>query len=276
MVKIEVDSENCLKCGTCSNICPAGIIELGNLPNVSQENAMICMRCGQCESVCPQGALELIDPTLEGVVNNKTDFKGSPEKIGNYMRSRRAVRHYKEDTVDKKVFEEIMDIVRYAPSAGNGQPVKWMIVHDPVKVKKLAGMTIDWMKNIVAEAPPEQHVEGLNLFIDSWENGSDLVLRGAPHLVVAYAEQDKNNPMAQFVSVDGIIALTHLDLALPTFGLGSCWAGGLTMALNEYFPIAKELNLPEGHTFIGAMMVGYPQYQYHNIPKRNKAVIDWK
>lgn len=276
MVKIEVDPETCVKCGTCSNICPARIIELGDLPKVSKENTFICMRCGQCESVCPQGALQLIDPYLEGVPNNKIDFKATPDQIGNYMRSRRSVRHYKTETVDKEILEELMNIVRYAPSAGNGQPVKWMIVHDPVKVKKLAGMTIDWVKNVINMAPSDQDFTGFNLFIDAWENGVDLVLRGAPHLFIAYAEENENNPMTQFVSVDGTIALTHLDLALPSFGLGSCWAGGLIMALNEWPPLAEELELPEGHTFIGAMMVGYPQYQYHNIPKRNKMVVDWK
>lgn len=234
------------------------------------------MKCGQCEAVCPQGALELTDPHLEGVINNKITFKGTPEQIGNYMRGRRTVRNYKSETVDKNILEEIIDITRYAPSAGNGQPVKWMIVHDPVKVNKLAGLTIEWMKNIVAETPPEQHIEGLKMFIAAWESGSDLVLRGAPHLIIAYAEPEEDNPMTQFVSVDGIIALTHLDLALPAFGLGSCWSGGLSMALSEYPPIAEELGLSERSVFIGALMVGYPQYQYHNIPKRNKAVIDWK
>ena len=276
MVKLDVDSEKCVKCGTCSEVCTARIIELGDLPSVSRENALLCMRCGQCEAICPHGALELIDPNLQGTIPNEIDFKGSPEQIGNYMRSRRSVRHYENETVDGEVLEEIMDIVRYAPSAGNGQPVKWMIVHDPVKVKKLAGHTIDWIKNMINEAPPDQDFTGFNPFVDAWENGVDLILRGAPHVVIAYAKQDENNPMARFVSVDGTIALTHLDLALPSFGLGSCWAGGLTMALNEWPPLREELELPEGHTFIGALMVGYPQYQYHNIPKRNEAVIDWK
>lgn len=276
MTKHVVNSENCVKCGTCSNICPAHIIEPEELPHVSKENELICMRCGQCEAVCPQGAFEVIDPDLKGAFNNKIEFNISYEQIGNYMRGRRSTRHYKTEIIDRKILEEVMDIVRYAPSAGNGQPVKWMIVHNPVKVKKLAGLAIDWMKKLVSEDPGNQDFAGLNLFIDAWDNGVDLVLRGAPHLVIAYAQQDKDNPMSQFVSVDGTIALTHLDLALPSFGLGSCWAGGLLMALNEWPPFAEELELPEGNTFIGAMMVGYPQYQYHNIPKRNEAIIDWK
>lgn len=125
------------------------------------------MRCGQCEAVCPQGAFEVIDPDLKGAFNNKIEFNSSYEQIGNYMRGRRSTRRYKTETVDRKILEEVMDIVRYAPSAGNGQPVQWMIVHNPVKVKKLAGLAIDWMKKLVSEDPGNQDFAGLNLFIDA-------------------------------------------------------------------------------------------------------------
>lgn len=276
MSKIMIDDESCIACGTCSNICPASIIELENFPSVSEENSESCIKCGQCEAVCAQSALELVDPSIERTGNNRINFKGTSEQIGNYIRSRRSIRHYKNKIVDKKILEDVMDIVRYAPSGGNNQAVKWMIIHDPVKVKKLAGLTIEWIKNMIDKNPSDPNMAHLKPLVDVWDNESDPILRGAPHLIIAYARLDKDNPMAQFVNIDGTIALTHLDLALPSFGLGSCWAGGLSMALNEWPPIAKELKLPKDHIFIGAMMVGYPQYQYHNIPKRNKVDINWK
>lgn len=70
------------------------------------------MICGQCEAVCPQGALELVDPSLEGTMDNKIGDMGFSKLIGNYLRGRRSVRHYKNETVDRKVLEEVMDIVR--------------------------------------------------------------------------------------------------------------------------------------------------------------------
>lgn|GEM_PF-3267091 len=68
-----------------------------------------------------------------------------------------------ERPVDRKVLEEVMDIVRYAQSAGNVQPVKWVIFHDPVKVKKVTGLTIDGIKNVISKAPPDQDFTGFNL-----------------------------------------------------------------------------------------------------------------
>ena len=69
------------------------------------------------------------------------------------------------------------------------------------------------------------------------------------------------------------IALTYLELAALPFGLGTCWAGFVQMAVMS--PSIQEfLNLPEGHQSFGAMMIGYPEFEYHRIPLR-KMDITW-
>ncbi|MCK7507961.1 MAG: nitroreductase family protein [Desulfobacterales bacterium] len=70
------------------------------------------------------------------------------------------------------------------------------------------------------------------------EQGHDVICRGAPHLLFAHIPE--SNPIA---SVDAIIALTHFDLAAPAFGIGTCWAGFVTMAAVSYEPLQKELGL---------------------------------
>ncbi len=51
--KIEVDRENCTKCGKCAEICPSEAIELNPYPVRKGD----CIRCYYCEKVCPQGAI---------------------------------------------------------------------------------------------------------------------------------------------------------------------------------------------------------------------------
>ncbi len=53
----------------------------------------------------------------------------------------------------------------------------------------------------------------------------------------------EGNPVA---SVDALIALTHFDLAAPAFGIGTCWAGFLSMAAAAYEPLQEALALPAG------------------------------
>ena len=72
--------------------------------------------------------------------------------------------------------------------------------------------------------------------------GFDAVLRDAPALVVASAPRAASNGM-----VDVTLALSYFELAAPTLGLGTCWAGLLEGALLSSSAARKALGLPEGH-----------------------------
>ncbi len=52
----------------------------------------------------------------------------------------------------------------------------------------------------------------------------------------------ETNPLA---STDAIIALTHVDIAAPAFGVGTCWAGFVAAASLSYQPLQDMLNLPK-------------------------------
>lgn len=96
-------------------------------------------------------------------------------------------------------------------------------------------------------------------------------MHGAPHAIIVHAPAD--NVLAP---VDAPIALTYLELAAYGLGLGACWAGFLTGAATFYAPVMEALQLPEGHKYMGALMVGYPKYKYSRIPLKNKPSIIWR
>jgi len=164
---------------------------------------------------------------------------------------------------------ELLDIARYAASGGNGQPVQWIVVHDPEKVKKIAGLTIEWMKTLLNTDHPMR--DYLPVMIAAWENGRDVICRNAPHLLFAHIPEE--NPVA---SVDAIIALTHVDIAAPSFGIGTCWAGFVAMAAISFEPLRKELQIPAGRKNAYAMMFGHPQYNIYGIPRRKPLVVTWR
>jgi nitroreductase/NAD-dependent dihydropyrimidine dehydrogenase PreA subunit len=72
------------------------------------------------------------------------------------------------------------------------------------------------------------------------------------------------------------IALAYLELAAFSMGLGSCWAGYFNAAAGFFPPLQKALALPKGHQCYGAMMIGYPKFQYHRLPLRNEAKVTWR
>jgi nitroreductase/NAD-dependent dihydropyrimidine dehydrogenase PreA subunit len=272
MISILVDQDLCTRCGICSNVCTMGVIDPADentLPKVHKTNAGMCIGCGHCEACCPTQALLLNDRPDEKVQLPAGAGTLDPEEMGYYLKKRRSVRKFTKDPVPKETILEVLDIARYAASAGNGQPVEWIVVHDPKKVKKIARLTIEWMKTLMNSNHPMSGY--IPILIGAWESGRDVICRGAPHLVVATIPE--GNPMAQ---TDAIIALTHFDVAAPAFGIGTCWAGFVAMAATSYVPLQKELGISAGRKSAYAMMFGNPQYRIYGIPRRKPLKVTWQ
>jgi nitroreductase/NAD-dependent dihydropyrimidine dehydrogenase PreA subunit len=269
---IIVDDKACSRCGVCTDICPMGIIHPpldGERPFVTDSQAGWCISCGQCTSFCPSGALTL---QLDGSKNLELAWDGNdlpPELLVSYLKSRRSIRNFKSEPVSRETIEALLDVARYAASGGNGQPLQWLVIQDPEKVQKVAGAVVDWMRTLVGtDHPMGRYVPSL---IAGWENGMDPICRGAPHLLIPHIPDE--NPIAH---TDGIIALTHVDIAAPAFGVGTCWGGFVAMASQSSSEIRDIFALPAGRKPLYALMFGYPKYKSVYIPTRNKAVITWQ
>lgn len=272
MTTILVDQDLCTRCGICSNVCAMGVIESANentLPKVREAMDGMCIQCGHCEVYCPSQALLLNERPDERIPLPAGAGTITPEDMGYYLRKRRSVRRFTRDPVTKEKILEVLDIARYAATGGNGQPVEWVVVHDPKKVKKIAGLTIEWMKTLIGSDHPMSGY--IPVLIGSWEQGNDVICRGAPHLLIVTIPE--NNPVAQ---TDAIIAMTHFDVAAPAFGIGTCWAGFVAMAAWSYDPLRKELGIPAGRKSAYAMMFGNPQYTIHGIPRRKPLHVTWQ
>ena len=266
MPEFNLNRSACSSCGTCVSTCTPGHLKMNTNPEVVADT--MCIECGHCEATCPEGAINISGPELEAPMEDISS-KISPEDMGNYMRSRRSIRNYKKKVIPRETIEEIMDVVRFAPSGGNQQPVEWIIIEDPQKVKELAGLVIGWMEKLVEENSPFTQMLPMESLIHVWKSGLDPILRGAPNLFIATAKSGVGS-----TPMDGIIALSYLDMLLPSFGLGSCWAGFLQMAA-DFEPVREFLGLKEGEVFLGALMAGYPESKFYRVPKRKKLSVKY-
>ncbi|HVP94630.1 MAG TPA: nitroreductase family protein [Methanoregulaceae archaeon] len=272
---IKVDPDTCNLCAICSEVCPMAIIDPGEgetLPVIRGEKTGMCISCGQCEAFCPTGALVQESGNIQRSHPEKEmDEKGkmSPEQLSIYVKSRRSIRQYLPEPVDRETITSILDIARYAPSGGNRQPVEWLVIHDPWKVQEVAALTMDWMEELAeSNHPMSSYAPHL---IEAYKNGSDVICRGAPNLLVPHIPGDN-----QLAPIDAIIALTHVDITAPSFGVGTCWAGFVAMASKMHKPLLDYYDLPEGRVPAYAMMLGYPKYRPKHIPGRKPLKIRWK
>jgi nitroreductase len=168
------------------------------------------------------------------------------------------------------VLAKLIDVARFAPSASNRQPVRWLVIHEGAEVRRLAGLVVDWIR---AALPTQTTAARRNnqRVISLWESGIDMICRGASHLIVACGPTD-----SPWAASDCAIALTYLELAAPSLGLGACWGGFFTAAARQWPPLQEALALPDGQVVCGALMVGYPRYRYHRLPGRNEPQITWR
>jgi len=270
----EIDLEKCKRDGICAAVCPLKLItvsEEDKLPLPIDKAEKQCIRCGQCVAACPYGAFSLNVMKPEECAPFDAKLLPSPEQAKSFLTSRRSIRVYKKQPVDRETLADIIDTARYAPTAVNIQPVKWLVIENADEVNRLAGLVVDWMRNVIKEDPELAKGLGMKRFVADWEAGEDRICRGAPHLIIAHA----NGAIAAAQS-SCTIALTYLELAAFSKGLGACWAGFFHRAATLYPPITQALNLPEGHQVFGAMLVGYPRYRYYCIPQRKKAAVTWR
>ena len=273
MGKLIVDENKCKKDGICAGECPMALIKLKDgdgFPELVPGGDQMCLVCGHCVAVCPHGALShSMVPVEECLVIDK-DLVIDEHQAVQFLRSRRSIRFFKDETPDKATLQRLIEIGRYAPTGGNGQLVEWLVLTDRARIKEVAGMTVDWMREVL-EKTPQYAAPYMPIVVGAWDMGFDSVLRDAPVLVVASAPKAASNGM-----VDVTLALSYFELAAPKLGLGTCWAGLLEGALLSSSDTREALGLPEGHPYHYPMMVGYPKSKYFRVPQRKIPKITWK
>ena len=272
MALIQVDPDKCEKEGICAEVCPVNILGMDPekgpqvLPGLSQ----YCIGCGHCVAACPHGALNNVRNPLakqtplptHPVVDSKTAFT--------FLRSRRSIRCYRDDRLSHETLEQLLHIARYAPSGHNSQGLSYVVVEGRDNLHQLCGLVVEWMRTVIVAQPELATMLHLAAIVEAHQAGRDMILRQAPHLIVATA--DKNSRMAQ---VSTYLALEYVELYATAMGLGTCWAGYVQACAQQFPPFAGFLKLPEDRMITGAMMVGYPKYAYYRLPERDPLEITW-
>jgi nitroreductase len=187
------------------------------------------------------------------------------------MRSRRSIRNYEDRAVSRETIGELLDIARFAPSGCNSQPVHWLVVHDTAQVRRISAMVVDGIRNMLKQDHELSIRDVLERLVKAWDNGEDIVSRGAPHLVIAHGPQENS-----FAPSACIIAQTYFELAASASGLGACWVGLVDMTANTWPPLQRFLGLPKGHVVLGTMALGHPRLKYARIPPRRELRVAWR
>lgn len=269
---LSIEESKCTRCGQCAVACPMAFVRVGSRgPRTVPDAQEKCILCGHCIAACPTKSLQHAKLPADQCVALNDNWRGQAGAVEQLIKGRRSIRHFKPEPVDRSTLQAVLDMARYAPTGMNSQSVKWLVVYDAAEVKKLAGAVIEWMRSLLANNQLVAGNYNPTPMVAAWDAGMDLILRSAPHVLIAYGREGDH--MAQGSC---IAALTTAELAALPYGLGTCWAGFLHLA-TIFSPAAKQsLGLPDGHVMHGALMIGRPAETYHQIPPRKPLTVDWR
>ncbi len=269
-----IDQRKCKQDGFCARECPTSIIRLKEketYPEIISGGEPSCLECGHCVAVCPHGALSHSRISIEECPPIEKKLAIDQDQAVQFLRTRRSIRVYKDMPVEKDKIQQLIEIARYAPTGSNSQLIEWQVFTDQAKIQEIARLTVDRMRSRIKKDPEAFKASYMPRVVAAYDAGYDSVLRNAPALVVALAPKTAGNGM-----VDLTLALSYLELAAPTLGLGTCWAGLLQGMLLSWAPLKEALGIPESYPYHYPMMLGYPKFKYQRLPERKTPKINWQ
>lgn len=264
-----VDQSKCKKDGICVQECPTAVIRFrkqDGFPEIPEGG--VCLACGHCIAVCPHDALDHQWVPVADSPAIRADSVINEQQAVQFLRSRRSVRRFQNKPVEQQEIKRLIEVARYAPTAGNSQLVEWLVVTDKSQIQKVAAQTIDWIRQVIKDPKATAAAPYFPMIVVAWDLGFDSVLRNAPAVVIASAPKEAMNGM-----VDLTLALSYFELMAPATGLGTCWAGLLQGAMLNSPAIKAVVGIPENHPHHYPMMLGYPDVKYRRLPERKAPKI---
>lgn len=178
--------------------------------------------------------------------------------------TRRSVRKYRPEPVDRATLEELIQAATMAPSAMNSQPWAFGVITDAELLRSYSARTKALLLASAAEMPWVERYRRM------FENPDFDIFYGAPALVLICAR-----PGGVHGEGDCAMAALNLMLAARDKGLGTCWIGFFAILLDR--PEEKAaLGIPEDYRIVAPIIVGHPDGDTPPPEKNAPEMLFWK
>ena len=116
----EVDGSKCVSCGACVRDCAFRALKMeGGAPRMAFPDR--CMKCQHCLAVCPTGAVTFDGKRPEDSVPVKDLPLPSLESVENWLRTRRSMRYFAAEDVERATLERILSVLGNTPTGCNAR-----------------------------------------------------------------------------------------------------------------------------------------------------------
>ena len=177
------------------------------------------------------------------------------------LNNRRSIRSYQDKKVPPEVINSIINDSILAPSSGNEQPWKFIIINNRNVIKRIAAES----KNNILERIASNPGDAAKKYEKMLQNDSFDIYYNAPTVILILGDASLKH-----TNINCALAASYLMMSATSKGLGTCW---VAFGTEVYDPqLIEELGIPENHKIIAPIAIGYPT-KIPDILHRNDPLI---
>jgi nitroreductase/ferredoxin len=288
-----INAGRCTLCGKCVEVCPKKIITIKD-GSVSLTGGD-CMLCSHCYCACEYGAVsfgenlrELTFKTITYSEDTSVKAAVSPDKIINFLRSRRSIRKYSDRPVADDIISDLIEFSVSAPSGSNAQSWEFTVVNGRDRVSLLADSfkKAFGMLNRLAGNPVTRYFSvpffgnkiisyyknnynTVKTALEDAERGVDRLFHGAPCVIIIHSGA------GSMPAEDAQFAAYNIAILAHTLGLGTCFIGYASAAINRFKSLKERLDIPSGNRVNAVIAAGYPDIIFHRPALRKRYNVEF-
>jgi nitroreductase len=176
------------------------------------------------------------------------------------IKERRSVRKFKDEVVDRKLMEEIVEIARFSPSWGNYQVARYTFVDNGDIIKRLAH---EGVNNFIYNIELLKNAKGVAVL--SFVKGKSGIVEKLPLEDGEFNYDGNSNHWEVF---DAGLSCQTFCLAAHAKGIGTTIMG----IINDKI-ISEIVGLPEEETVAALIVYGYPDEKPATTPRKETSEI---
>ena len=166
--------------------------------------------------------------------------------------TRRSTRRFLARPIEQEKLEQVIEAGRHAPSGGNSQTTRFIVIRDRDTLDALAALART--EFAAMEIRPDTYKSLKNSILAS-RKGDYVFHYNAPALIVTANKKGYGNAIA-----DCACALENMMLAANALDLGSCWINQLRWLADvpTVEDAMRRLGMAADEWVCGALALGYP------------------
>lgn len=278
-----IDSEKCIRCGRCVEICPSMVF--GQREKKAEVNVVKphnCIVCGHCVGVCPAGAVMHSDFPVDKV--HAFDYSNYPtaEQMLLLCRARRSNRAFSEQAVPDVALEQIIEAAHRAPTASNLQQVEFTLVTDPAYLRLITIFTLKVFEKVLCKlrnpllrpllklVMPEvlRYEAVFERLLREDGLGNDLILRKAKAVIFIHTPRT-----SRFGCQDANLAYQNASLMAECLGVNEFYTGFVCSAIQQEKKGGLEKTLGIKGRIQAGMALGMPAFRFKNYIDRKDVCV---